>query len=181
VLQSKRNRDVAEEAVRQFQKHLEQAKGFYEVGTKPKFDVTKAEVDLSNAKLGLIKSGSSLKIAMVTLNNAMGVPDAPEYTIEDNLSFQKYEIKFENAVETAYKNRPEMRSITAKKISAEQAVELAKKGYYPVLSGNAAYSRLGERFPLGEGWNVGVALSFPVFSGFWTKSQIENQGQTLIL
>jgi len=43
---------------------------------------------------------------MVTLNNAMGVPDAPEYTIEDNLSFQKYEIKFENAVETAYKNRP---------------------------------------------------------------------------
>jgi len=63
VLQSKRNRDVAEEAVRQFQKHLEQAKGFYEVGTKPKFDVTKAEVDLSNAKLGLIKSGSSLKIS----------------------------------------------------------------------------------------------------------------------
>ena len=28
----------------------------------------------------------------------MGVPDAPEYTLDDNLSFQKYKITFEDAL-----------------------------------------------------------------------------------
>lgn len=85
LLQAKKNRDVAMETVRQFEQHLEQARGFYEVGTKPKFDVTKAEVDLSNAKLNLIKAENALRIAKVNLNNALGLPEAPEYEIEDNL------------------------------------------------------------------------------------------------
>ena len=43
-LQAKQNREVALETVKQFEQHLQQAKGFYEAGTKPKFDVTKADV-----------------------------------------------------------------------------------------------------------------------------------------
>lgn len=173
VLQTKRNRDVAEDTVKQFQLHLDQAKGFYEVGTHPKYDVTKAEVDLSNAKLNLIKAENSVKVSKVTLNNAMGVPDAPDYIIEDNLAFQKYEIAFPQAIETAYKNRPDLQSIIAKRASIERSIDLAKTGYYPVLTGNAAYQRAGSSFPLEEGWSAGVALTFPIFSGFLTKNQVE--------
>ena len=85
---------------------ITQAKAFYEVGTKPKFDVTKAEVDLSNARLALISAQNSVRIAVVSLNNAMGVPEAPEYSIEDNLSFRQYAITTEAAMEQAYANRP---------------------------------------------------------------------------
>jgi len=173
VLQAKRNRDVSAESVKQFEQHLEQAKAFYTVGTKPKFDVTKAEVDLSNSKLNLIRSENVLRLAVVKLNNAMGVPDAPEYILEDNLSLQKYNITFEDALTDAYKNRPDLKSIIAKKKAAEESIELAKKGYYPVLTGNAAYNWSGERFPLEHGWNVGATLSFPIFSGFLTKYQVE--------
>ncbi len=173
VLQARRNRDVATDTVKQFQLHLDQAKGFYEVGTHPKYDVTKAEVDLSNAKLNLIKVENTVKISKVTLNNAMGVPDAPDYTTEDNLAFQKYEITFAQAIETAYKNRPDLQSAIAKRMSFERSVDLAKTGYYPVLTGNAAYSRAGSSFPLEEGWNAGVAVTFPIFSGFLTKNQVE--------
>lgn len=179
VLKAKRNRDVAEETVRQFQQHLEQAKGFFEVGTKPKFDVTKAEVDLSNARLNLIRAANALRTAMVTFNNALGVPDAPEYVIEDNLSFRKYEMPLEDAIEKAYANRHDLKSIVAKKRSSGEAIELAKKGYYPSLSGSASYSRSGESFPLKEGWNAGVTLSFPVFSGFLTKNQVEESKANL--
>lgn len=173
VLQAKRNRDVAQDTVKQFQLHLDQAKGFYEVGTHPKYDVTKAEVDLSNAKLNLIKSVNSLKVSKVTLNNAIGVPDAPDYIIEDNLAFEKYEMTFAQAIETAYKNRPDLQSSSAKRMSAERSVDLAKTGYYPALTGNAAYQRGGSSFPLDEGWSAGVAITFPIFSGFLTKNQIE--------
>jgi TolC family type I secretion outer membrane protein len=179
VLQAKRNRDVAAETVKQFEQHLEQAKGFYEVGTKPKFDVTKAEVDLSNAKLNLIKAENALRIAKVNLNNAMGMPDAPEYTLMDILTFKKYEIKFENALEMAYRNRPDLLSIIAKKESAVEAIKLAKKDYYPILAGNTNYSWAGERFPLEEGWSVGATLTFPIFSGFLTKYQVEESKANL--
>jgi len=83
VVQAKYNVLVAEDTVKQTQQHLEQAKGFYEVGTKPKFDVTRAEVDLSTAKLNLIKNENAFKVSIVTLNNAMGVPGAPEYTLDE--------------------------------------------------------------------------------------------------
>ncbi|MBI5101779.1 MAG: TolC family protein [Nitrospirae bacterium] len=174
LLRAKRNREVAEETVRQYVKHLDQAKGFFEVGTKPKFDVTKAEVDLSNARLNFIKAENALRVAVVTLNNSMGLPDAPAgYMVEDNLSFQKYPMTFEEALDKAYKNRPDLRALAARKAAAEKTIQLLTKGYYPFVTGSAAYSRSGESFPLQSGWSVGATLSFPIFSGFLTKNQIE--------
>jgi len=173
VLQARRNRDVSAESVKQFQQHLDQAKGFYEVGTKPKFDVTKAEVDLSNAKLNLITAVNAVKLAVSSLNNAMGVPDAPEYEIEDNLSYKKYEMTFEDAVSKAYETRPDLKSVIAKRQSAERSIDLARKDYFPVLTGTAGYDYAGNEFPLQKGWNIGATLSFPIFSGFLTKYQVE--------
>jgi len=173
---------VAEETVKQFQQHLEQAKAFYEVGTKPKFDVTKAEVDLGNSQLNLISTRNSLKIAMVILNNAMGVPEAPEYQIEDSLSFSKYSITFKEAVDKAYENRPELRSILLKKKATEESVSLAKKGYLPVLGGDASYSWAGEKFNLNDGgWSAGLTLSIPIFSGFSTKHEISEAKANLLV
>ena len=173
VVQAKYNRIVAEDTVRQTQQQLEQAKGFYEVGTKPKFDVTKAEVDVSNAKLNLIRKENAFRISIVTLNNAIGIPDAPEYTLDENMSFEKYEITLEDALTRAYQNRPDLKSIVSKRQAADRSIELAKTGYYPVLSGNAGYNWSGEQFPLEDGWNAGASLSIPLFSGFLTKYQVE--------
>jgi TolC family type I secretion outer membrane protein len=181
ILQAKRNRDVTEEAVKQFEKHLEQAKGFYEVGTKPKFDVTKAEVDLSNAKLNLIKAENALRVARVILSNAMGVPDAPEYSLMDNLTFVKYDITFEDVLKRAYKQRADLRSLLIKKKAAEASIEVSKKDYYPTLSGNAAYGKTGEKFPLEDSWNVGMTIKFPLFSGFSTEYQVEEATSNLNL
>jgi outer membrane protein TolC len=112
-------------------------------------------------------------VALASLNNALGIPDAAEYVIEDNLSFQKYTITYDEALEKAYKNRPDLTALIARKAAAEKAVTLAEKGYYPFLTGNAAYARAGESFPLNNGWSVGATLSFPIFSGFLTKNQVE--------
>jgi len=173
VVQAKYTRLVAEDTVKQTQQHLEQAKGFFEVGTRPKFDVTKAEVDVSNAKLNLIRNENALRIAIVTLNNAMGIPDAPEYLLDENLSFEKYETTLEDALSKAYKNRPDLQSILVKRQAAESSINLARTGYYPVLTGSAGYNWSGEQFPLEHGWNAGATLSFPLFSGYYTKYQVE--------
>ncbi|MBA4348612.1 MAG: TolC family protein [Thermodesulfovibrio sp.] len=179
VLQAKRSRDVAAETVTQFQQHLEQAKGFYEVGLKPKFDVTKAEVDLSNSKLNLIKAENALKIAKVVLNNTVGLTDAPEYKIEDNLVYEKQTITLENALALAFKNRPDLHSLQLKTKASEESIELAKKGYFPVLTGSAAYNWAAQKFPLEHGWNAGVTITLPIFSGYLTKHQVEESRANL--
>ena len=175
VLQARRNEGVAADVIKQFQLHLDQAKGFYEVGTKAKIDVIKAEVDLSNAKLSLINSENALKIAWINLNNAMGIPDAPAYNIEDNLSFQPYTITLEEATVKAFEKRPDLQSVIASRQAAEMNISLQRSGYYPVLSGNASYNTAGVNVPpsdLNNGWSAGVTLTVPLFSGFLTSHQV---------
>lgn len=183
VLQARKTAEVLADTVNSFERHLEQARAFFETGVRSKFDVTKAEVDLSNARLNLIRAENALRIARVTLNNAMGVPDAPEYGIEDNLSFAKYGITFEDAVQRAYANRPDLLALLARKEAAGESVTLARKGYLPTLSGSANYAWQAspELLPTGAwssglsekgGWSAGVTLTFPLFSGFLTGYQL---------
>lgn len=172
VLQAQRNRDVARESVKQFQEHLDQARGFFRVGTKSKIDVTKAEVDLSNAQLNLIKAENQVRLSLVTLNNAMGVPDVPQYTLQDSLFYTKYDLTLEEAIPKAYSQRPDLLSLIKKKEASKASIDLARTGYFPVLSAAANYIYTGTNFPLSEGWNYGLTLSFPIFSGFQTKYQV---------
>jgi outer membrane protein TolC len=173
ILQSMQSRDAYSQTVVQFQQHLDQAKRFYEVGTKPKIDVTNAEVDLSQAKLNLLKADNALRIAKISLNNAMGVPDAPAYEVKDSTSYQDYPIDLATALKRGYDARGDLVSATAKREAAERSIDLARTGYYPVLLGNAGYGWTGQDFPLDKQWTVGATLNFPLFSGFLTRSQVE--------
>jgi outer membrane protein len=172
VLQAKHNRDVAAEALRQYQLHLEQAQGLYDVGLQPKYDVTKAAVDLGNAKVNLIKAQNAVKLTLAELNNAMGVTGTLDFEVEDILSFEVYDIALEDALARAYRNKPELASVAAKRQAAESSITLAKTGFFPTLAGTASYDYAGNAFPLSRGWSVGLSLNLSVFSGFQTTAQV---------
>jgi len=173
LLQNQRNLDVAMDTVKQYQQHLEQANAFFRIGTKPKFDVTKAEVDSGNARLNVLKAENSVRIAMITLKDVMGIPESADFAIVDNLAFQKRDMQLNDALDRAYLNRPDLRSIIAKREATESSIGLAQKGYYPVLSGSAGYGYSGTEFPVDSGWNAGASLSFPLFTGLATKYQVD--------
>lgn len=173
LLKADRNRAVALETVKQFEQHLEQAKGFFEAGVKPKYDVTKAEVDLSNAKLNLIRVEMGVRLARVQLNNAMGLPTAPDYELADDLRLEPFVLPFDQALALAYDRRPDLKALLLRKRAAEQGVELARKGYFPSLSGNASVFYSGVNLPMDEGWSMGMALSVPIFNGQQTRYQID--------
>lgn len=173
ILKIARNKEVAIETVKQFEQHLAQAKGFFEAGVKPKYDVTKAEVDLSHAKLLQIQVENNLRLARVVLNNAMGLPNAPEYKLEDTLPSDKFTIPYEQALGMALDHRPDLKSLLLKKQSAQQAVDLARKGDAPSLSGNASTAYSGDVDTNGQGWSAGVAITVPIFNGHLTRHQID--------
>jgi outer membrane protein len=172
VLQAKRNADVAQQSVTQFEQHLEQARGLYEVGTKAKFDVTKAEVDLSNARVNLISARNQVRSAFVALKNAIGIPNAPDYEMEDALLYEQYEVPFEDALDLAYARRPDLLAQIKRKESSRESVILARKGYFPVFTANGNYNYSGSDFPLQKGWSYGLNFSAPIFEGFLTRHQV---------
>jgi len=100
ALSAKISRDIHAQSIHENEKHLLQAKAFFQAGTKSKIDVTTAEVNLSTARLNFIKANNSYKIALSSLNNAIGLPEAPEYNIADTLTFTHF-INSEKDVNTS--------------------------------------------------------------------------------
>jgi len=181
VLQTKRLTTVAEDTVKQTKDHLGQAQAFLRHGTHPKIDVTKAEVDLANAELNLIQARNNYQVALVTLNNAMGLRQDLQYEIEDSLSFKPREITPAEILMTAFERRPELIQFKARERAQEATIKLAKASYYPILSGNASYLYRSTGFDKTFYWDwfISGTLTIPIFSGFSTPAQIA-QGQATL-
>ncbi len=171
-LRAKHIREISADTVKQFEEQLDRAKGFYEVGVRPIFDVTTAEVNLSNARVNLVKAQNLLAIAIVNLNNAIGMSAAPFYELEDDTTYQKGSIGLDESLQKAFLNRPDLQSLVRQTEASQKAVALAQKDFLPTVMGNASYGWSGQDVPLDRGWSVGVNLNLNLFSGFLTKNQV---------
>jgi len=172
LLSAQSTRDVAAEAVAQFNKHLEYARAKFEVGSKPKFDVTKAEVDLSNAKVDLIKAENAVKLAVAVLNNAIGLPNIYDYTVEEDTPSIGTEYSFEDAERSAFECRADLLSLQKQKRSAMETIKAAKGAHYPVLNSTANLTYGETKDTHGHAWSAGLNLTIPIFSGFVTYYQV---------
>lgn len=174
LLRASRNREVQLEKTGKFEAHLRQARVFFEAGTKSRYDVTRAEVDLSNARLELTSAENDEMLARVSLNQVMGIPSPPPYRIVDNLAFERYEAVLDDSLAQALEARADLKSLAAQIEAAEREIDLARKEYFPSLSGKAAYSYDGSERPLSRGWNAGVSVSVNFFEGLATQNRIRD-------
>lgn len=172
LLSAEQSIKVASEKVEQFKKHLAYARGLYSVGSKSRMEVTKAEVDVSNAQVDLIKAENGVRFYRLSLNNAMGLLNAPAYTIKEDLSSEIPNLTFERALETAYKNRADLLALEKQKESTEQSIKATFRAHYPILSANANYMYVGTESPLDSGWTAALTMSVPIFSGFVTSHKV---------
>ena len=166
-------KQVALETVEQYQEMYNQAKAFYEVGTKPKVDVTIASANLSNANTDLIEATNNVDIAVSRLNNAMGLPFVPAYVVDTSIPYQDVNISMKEAIEIANENRPDIKISLLGIEQANQYVKLAKKSYFPSLEFRGNWS-MGGRDNLTEtNWyDAGGYLDFPVINPFLIRNQI---------
>src|SRR5256712_4465669 len=178
--QTQRLVTVNEEAITQFQKHLDLAKGRFKAGIAPKIDVTTAEVDLSNAQLNLITAKNNALVARVTLNNAMGIQTTSPYRVQDPGQAEPYQVSLDEAVARAMQLRPEMISQRAQERAAEAAIKAAQGNFFPTVTSSANYSYNGVEFPLVYNWNVNGTVNVPIFSGFLTKQQVAQARANLL-
>jgi outer membrane protein TolC len=172
VLASQRLLQVADETVRQTQKHLEDAQARFDVGVAPRFDVTQAQVQLSNALLNQVTARNNVALARETLRTAMGVTGPFLFTLVDTLDRRTLTLKDEDLVAQAYTKRPELLSIQAQQRATSEQVSALQKQYLPSITGNAQYNWTGREYPLQQGWLWGVTLTFPLFDDILTVAQV---------
>src|SRR6185503_772139 len=73
LLLSKRLVEVNVTALERAEVNLRSAQGFFQVGTQPKSFVTRAEVDVANGRVNVIRAQNAVSLARVALNTAMGI------------------------------------------------------------------------------------------------------------
>lgn len=172
LLYTMQQEEVLSETVIRFEKSLEQAKAFYEIGTRPKIDFIMAEYNLSNAKFDYIKAKNEIEIAFAQLNNAMGLPEEKKYTVKDKLEKKEYDLMFEDIVKEAYENRPELLALKNKVKASESLIKLTKKQFLPDLNAFGSYGIGGRKIDPDQGFSAGVKLDLPIANAYLIKKQI---------
>ena len=163
----------ARATVEVFEDHLATARGFYEAGTKSRIDVTKAEVDLGNARTELVKAGGARKLAEATLINALGVFDLPPFDPVDlspDLSPPPAE---EALLRQALERRGDLRAARLQEQSGRLRTEVAARGDAPTARLQGSWEYAGSSFPLEENGRVAVTVSWPVTDAGATRGAVE--------
>jgi len=175
VLQNQAQVKVQEDSVDNLKRHLNKSETFFEVGTKPRIDVTQAKLNLSNGLLALEQVNNALAVAKIHLNTTMGVSNFPPYEIKGELTFEDFSYSLKESLEKAFENRHDLRALMARKKSMENNLLAALKGQNPSLSGNGSYLwKSSDATPLlPSSWNYGISLNFSVYNGGFTSGAVQ--------
>ncbi|MBI4637202.1 MAG: TolC family protein [Candidatus Rokubacteria bacterium] len=166
LLLSQRLVGVNQQALERAELNLRSARGFYEVGTRPKLDVTRAEVDVANARVNLIRANNAVNLARVSLSTAMGLPPDQTIQIEDILGYERMAVSPADLAAEALRARPEVRQATARVQSAEATARQMVRQFLPDLNANGTVGYAGNEYPLSQVWELGFTLSWTWFEGF---------------
>src|SRR5207247_172962 len=172
LLAAYRLRDVAEETVAQNQKHLDLAPGRHGVGLAPRIDITTAQVQLAQAELNQLTPANNFSLGRETLRNTLGLAGPLDFDIVDSLEQARTEVSDEEALDLAYANRPELRSLAAQERADIERIKAIEKDYLPKLTVVSNVIWTGSSYPLQETWNFGGLVNLSVFNGGLTTAQV---------
>jgi TolC family type I secretion outer membrane protein len=177
LLQARRLVGVADAAVDRAELNLRSARGFFDVGTKPKSDVTKAEVEVANARVTQIRARNNVRLAETALAIALGLEATTSLTIQDILAYEPVTLDSAALLREALANRPELVQAQAQLESARAGLAGARANFLPDLAAFGSYGYgTSDDPPLREAWSIGIQLSWNLFAGFLTVNQVrENQ------
>jgi outer membrane protein TolC len=177
---------VRDETIKNRELLVNQARGFYEVGTRARIDVARAESNLYTAQADLIAATNAVQVGWVTLKNALGLRELPERPLVEEAIITNIPYTLDEAREIAYVTRPELKSFESQRKAQDQNIATARRGHLPDFIFDAAYGRRhvsddsgvrngGSRdtFPLQPTWSAQLSLNIPIFDGFRTTNRVE--------
>jgi outer membrane protein len=166
---------VADETVKNEEKHVVQVKGFVAAGTQPEIALATELTNLANDKVTLITAQNNYEIAKAQLNQSMGVVAGTDYDVApDGLPVIAGEDgSDEHLVEDALRARPELLSLQKQAEADALTIRSDKGAYGPTLSAVGSAGVAGVALDsLTPSWLVGAQLLWPMFQGGLTNGTV---------
>jgi outer membrane protein len=182
VLEKKHLIRVAQQAVGNYEKHLERAREFFKAGVRTRIDVVNAEVELSSARLRLLRSQYDLRSARVELERILGLaPNKGSYDLAPVLDSLDRIIDtmptlpgpLQQLLARASEQRQDIRRQKAFVKTAEAVIRQADSGYWPFIAATAGLNQYDTDLSVFQDqWNIGIGLTWELFSGFRTRGEV---------
>jgi len=178
VLLSQHLVEISADAVRSARAHLDSVKQRQKGGIASDFDVLRAEVELSNFQAEFIQNKNAIDIAKANLVKVMGVSQDSDFVLSDELEYIPLNVTMEQAVEAAYRNRPDLYSREFDIKYQKELLKIVHSRYWPAVS--AYYTNTWSKpdphsmmkIEWGRAWQAGVMASLPIFDGFAREGDI---------
>jgi len=181
VLLNQHLMQISADAVRSAQAHLDDVKRRQQGGVASDFDVLRAEVELSNFQAELIQNKNAINIAKAQLIKEMGVSQDSDFILSGKLVYSPSETAMEQAVEAAFRNRPDLISGEFDIKYQKELLKMAWSRYWPAISG--FYENIWSNpdphqntmVRWGHLWQAGFMATLPIFDGFSREGEIIQQ------
>ncbi|MFN8359020.1 MAG: TolC family protein [Candidatus Kapaibacterium sp.] len=172
-------RKVNNENVAQIKAHLKDIQALQQGGLATYNDVLKVQVQISDAQYRQIDAQNLVQLTQVSLNNYLGLPLTTELELTTAAqSGRRDGGSWENSLETATKQRPEIRAAELRMKAGEEGVTMAKSAWYPQVSVGAHYNLNNPnqriqppRTQFDGTWDVGVNVSMNLWNWGITTEQ----------
>ena len=160
--------ETAQLAVRDAEKHLKDAEVVYKAGFGLKSDYLRAKVYLEQMKENLVKAKSNYEIAKRALNIAMGLPPSHPVDVDGDLTYRKFQFELDKLIETALRNRPELKELKVRLSQTKDMERLAKSDFLPNFGAFGEYFMADDKVPWDKensSWVFGFQASLNLFDG----------------
>jgi outer membrane protein len=173
---------VAEEAVANQQKHLEQIQAFVRAGMRSEIDLATTRTALANARVQMVTAENAFIGALATLNQTMGLADNQLFDLTDSeLPAVPGEDGAPRAlIDQALRARPEIVVADEQRRAQELVVAAFRGNYGPALSAVAGLTDAGAALDrLTPNWFMGLTASWAILQGGLTHGQVREANGTL--
>lgn len=178
---------IAEETLRQTEDTLSQIRVAREVGNRPEFDLLRAEVAVENQRPVVVRQRIQRDLAYLRLKQLLQLPLDEPLQLTSGLEADALAHVIPSAQQAARVNataedlpRVVVQQARLQVDAQHAAVRIAQSERFPQLSITSTYglvnfsdnplNRIGESWF--QNWDVGVALSVPLFTGFRITSDV---------
>ncbi|MBI3581112.1 MAG: TolC family protein [Nitrospinae bacterium] len=171
---------VLDKNVEQIGRHLDDVKAMVEAGILLRDEQLKAEVRLLNTRFSQKDAENNVRLAMMTLDNIIGLPLDAEIEPTSKLLPENKPIRpLADYIGDAVNQRPDLKAALMRESASGEAVLAAKGAYYPqvALFGDLNYLRPNPRiFPnvdqFDNTWDVGFGITYSLLDWGLVKNRV---------
>ncbi len=168
---------VIDETVEQVKAHLRDVQSMMDQGMVTTNDVLKVQVQLSDAQVRQIEANNNVQLAMIGLNNLIGIPLQTRIIIDSEVGrpSDTHDQNLDALIAQALEQRPEVKAMEYRVKAADAGVRAARGGWWPqvFLAANYYYNRPNQRIqPVQDAfkdtWDITIAVSLDIWN--WGKT-----------